>query len=75
MAIGKSPGPDGFSAIYLKKCKDLLAPNLFLYWNSLERKKGMRKELMLAHISVILKEDKDTAQCSSYRPISLMNED
>ena len=75
LKLGKSPGPDGLSASYYKKFKKLLAPHLVEYFNALGESDGLRQESLLAHITVIPKEGKDTTDCANFRPISLLNID
>lgn len=72
---GKSPGPDGLTALYYKKFQDLLTPRMCTYMNGIGEKWEMRKEALEASITVIWKEGKDNTLCSSYRPISLLNVD
>lgn len=54
-AMGKSPGPDGFTTLYFKKCKEVLISIICLYINRLGIKFEMRRETLLASITVILK--------------------
>lgn len=75
LKLGKSPGPDGFSAGYYKKFKEILAPQLQQYFNGVSFESPFRSESLLAHISVIPKEGKDITLCQNYRPISLLNVD
>lgn len=74
-ASGKSPGLDGFTTYYLKKFKEILTPKLCLYMNGLGTRYEMTRENLLASITIISKEGKDSTLCSSYRPISLLNAD
>lgn len=41
----------------------------------LSERNEMRKESLQTHVTVIPKEGKDATLCSSYRPITLLNED
>lgn len=43
--------------------------------NALGKGEEMRQESLQAHITIILKEEKDVTLCSSYRPIALLNSD
>lgn len=45
------------------------------YMNGIGDKWEMRREALEANIVIILKEDKDSTLCSSFRPISLLNVD
>lgn len=74
-APGKSPGPDGFMTSYLKKIKEILTPKLCTYMNGLATRFEMSKEALLASITIIPKEGKDSTMCPNYRPISLLNAD
>lgn len=75
MPVGKSPGPDGLIVLYYKKYQDYLIPNMCSYMNEIGDNGEMSREALEANIVIILKEDKDSTQCSSYRPISLVNVD
>lgn len=75
MQSGKTPGPDGFPVEFYKKFSSKLSPLLLsMFNNSLEQSK-LPPSLTQAHITVLLKPDKDPLDCSSYRPISLLNVD
>lgn len=56
---GKSPGPDGFTVKYYKKFQDHLIPRLCEYLNKIGEDDDIRKESLLAHITIIPKEGKD----------------
>lgn len=65
MSNGKTTGPDGLPSEFYKKFSIVLAPLLLDMFNhSLSIGK-----LTEASISVILKKDKNPAECSSYRPV------
>ncbi len=71
----KAPGPDGFPVEFYKKNYSQLSPILLNMFNhSLDQSK-LPPSLTQAHITVLLKPDKDALDCSSYRPISLLNVD
>lgn len=72
---GKSPGPDGFTKAYYEKFLPLLIDPMSQYFNSLAKGTVIPPEALLAHITVILKEEKDPTIPHSYRPISLLNTD
>lgn len=75
MALGKSPGPDGFTLAYYRSFKEVLIPWLCQYFNGLGKDYEMSKEALKASITILLKEGKEKTLCSSYRPISLLNID
>lgn len=74
-AMGKGPGPDGFPVRYYKIFKELLIPKMREYLNKLVEGEEMRKESILAYITVYPQEGKDKTLCSNYRPIALLNVD
>uniref|UniRef100_A0A8C5H2E5 Reverse transcriptase domain-containing protein n=1 Tax=Gouania willdenowi TaxID=441366 RepID=A0A8C5H2E5_GOUWI len=75
MQNNKAPGPDGFSVEFFKKFKDKLAPFLISMYNESLERGFLPETLTQASITVLLKSSKDPTQCSSYRPISLLNVD
>lgn len=75
MKTGKAPGPDGFTLSYYKMFAALLAPRFVSAFNSLRDGFNIPEVGLLAHVAVLPKEGKDSAQCASYRPISLLNVD
>ena len=75
MNNSKSPGPDGLPSEFYKKFSTQLAPLLLDMFNHSLSIGTLPKTLTEATISVILKRDKNPAECSSYRPISLLNVD
>lgn len=72
---GKSPGPDGFSSIYYKTFIDILTNPLMKALNSFSNPREVPATFLSSHIAVIPKPNKDPSQCTSYRPISLLNLD
>ena len=75
MQSGKSPGPDGYPIEFYKVFSSKLAPLLLdMIVDSLTQG-SLPQTLTEASISLILKPDKDPLNCSSYRPISLLNTD
>lgn len=72
---GKRPGPDGFSFIYFKTFIDILTNPLTKALNSFSTPRAVPQTFLSAHITVILKPNKDPEHCTSYRPISLLNLD
>ncbi|KAG7520476.1 hypothetical protein JOB18_030125 [Solea senegalensis] len=71
----KSPGPDGFVNEFYKTFKDLLVPLLLKAYSHALESKTMAPSWNEATIVVIHKEGKDSTDCQSYRPISLLNAD
>uniref|UniRef100_A0A803JHI8 Reverse transcriptase domain-containing protein n=1 Tax=Xenopus tropicalis TaxID=8364 RepID=A0A803JHI8_XENTR len=75
LKLQKAPGPDGYSGKFYKNLLDHLAPMLTNCFNEIGPEKPLNEEFLLAYISVIPKPGKDLTNCSSYRPISLLNLD
>lgn len=73
LSNGKTPGPDGRPSEFYKKISTPLAPLLVDMFSHSLSTGTLPKTLTEASISVILKMDKNPAECSSYRPISLLN--
>lgn len=75
MKGGKCPGPDGIPIEIYKIFKDkLITPLLDMYNESLNNG-SLPPSLNMAEISLILKPGKPSTLCTSYRPISLLNND
>lgn len=72
---GKAPGPDGFSSEFFKQFTSLMVKPLLNVFNHSLETGALPKTLTEANISLILKRDKPGDECSSYRPISLLNID
>uniref|UniRef100_A0A3B5R0Z3 Reverse transcriptase domain-containing protein n=1 Tax=Xiphophorus maculatus TaxID=8083 RepID=A0A3B5R0Z3_XIPMA len=72
MNSGKTPGPDGLPIEFYKTFKNkLILPLLNMYEESYEA--GILPDsLRLATITLLLKPNKPSTECSSYRGISLM---
>lgn len=62
-ALGKSPGPDGFTMSYYKKFKTILVPKLCQYMNGLGVEHKISRDALSAAITVILKEEKRRKRC------------
>lgn len=75
MPLNKSPGPDGFSVEFYKEFWPEIQPIFMAMVNNFCKKKLLPQTMNLAHISVLHKSGKDPLQCSSYRPISLLDHD
>lgn len=73
--LGKAPSPDGFNAAHYKTYQAILGPHLIAAFRQAGKTKSLCQELLHAHVTVILKEGEDPGNCSSYRPISLLNVD
>lgn len=72
---GKSPGPDGFPAEFFKTFSSLLSPYLCSVLSDSFKQDRLPASLYEACICLIVKKGKDPTECSSYRPISLLNVD
>ncbi len=72
---GKSPGPDGFPAQFFKAFSPLLSSHLSAVLSDSFEQGNLPTSFYEACITLIAKKDKDPTECSSYRPISLLNVD
>lgn len=68
---GKSPGPNGFTNAYYHAFYPLLATPMCAYFKALAPGTVIPREGLLAHVL----DGKDPTTPSSYRPISLLNND
>ena len=71
----KAPGPDRYPIKFYKKCTFQLSSLLLEMFNHSLEQGGLPQTLTEADIILILKPDKNANECSSYRPISLLNAD
>lgn len=58
-----------------KKLSHLLLELLYNYLNTISVDRPLPREVLLAHIVVIAKPEKDPTICQNYHPISLLNTD
>lgn len=75
MQNGKAPGPDGFPSEFYQKFSDQLAPLLLDMFNDSFEHGTLPLSLTQSSISLISKKNKDVEDCSSWRPVSLLNSD
>uniref|UniRef100_A0AAQ6AKY8 Reverse transcriptase domain-containing protein n=1 Tax=Amphiprion ocellaris TaxID=80972 RepID=A0AAQ6AKY8_AMPOC len=71
----KAPGPDGFNGEFYKKFSQILLSPLSEMVDSSFASGALPPSLLEANISLVLKKDKPPEECSSYRPISVLNID
>lgn len=71
----RSPGTDRYTAEWYKSLRDVLVSLLHRTLNYALKKGVIPHSWKEAYISVIPKEAKDKLECSSYRPISALNQD
>ncbi len=75
MQSGRAPGPDGYPIEFFKKFADKLIPLLLDMFNDSLDWGALPQTLTEASINLLLKPGKEDSDCSSYRPISLLNAD
>uniref|UniRef100_A0A3B3HQU1 Reverse transcriptase domain-containing protein n=1 Tax=Oryzias latipes TaxID=8090 RepID=A0A3B3HQU1_ORYLA len=75
MQSGKSPGPDGFPSEFFKTFAKDLSPILLSVYDDSSLSGSLPETMRQAVISLIHKKGKNHLECSSYRPISLLNVD
>lgn len=75
LKTGKSPGPDGLTAHYYNTFLTPLAPHMVKIFNFLKDPCETPQDFLRAHVTVLPKPNKDPLECTSYRPISLLNTD
>lgn len=72
---GKSPGLDGIPPEFYVTFWDFLGPLLFDMVQAALESGSFSRDVNSAIITLLLKKDKDPQECSSYRPLSLLNAD
>lgn len=75
LETNRMPGEDGYFAEWYKTFRELLSQTLLKCFNFTLNGGETPVSWRLAIISVIPKEGKDKSECSSYRPISILNLD
>ena len=75
LKANKAPGADGYSSEWYKTFRTQITPMLLNCLNHTLRTGEAPQSWKEAVISVIPKEGKDKKECSSYRPISVLNVD
>lgn len=75
MQNGRSPGIDGIPPEFYVTFWEQLGPFLLDMVNFSVEKGRFARDVNTALISLLLKKDKDPTDCSSYRPLSLLNAD
>lgn len=71
----KSPGLNSLPSEWYGMFRDMLAPRLLQVFDSAREKSRLATSIREALVVLIPKSGKDTKECNSYRPISLMNVD
>lgn len=75
LKTNKSPGTDGFPSEWYKIFRTQLTPLLLRSFNHTLKEGELPQSWREAIISVIHKQGKDSKECGSYRPISVLNVD
>lgn len=70
--LGKARAPDGLPARYYKWFLPTLAPHFHKTVNSITYSESIPSQSLMATITVIPKEGKDSSLCSIFRPIALL---
>lgn len=72
---GKIPGPGGFGVEFYNKYANQITPILYRMFSHSVKSERLPPTLYDANISLLLKQDRDETEPSSYRPISMINLD
>ena len=75
MQRGKSAGIDGIPPEFYVAFWEQLSPFFLHMINFSIEKGGFSRDVNTALISLLMKKDKNPTDCSSYRPLSLLNSD
>lgn len=75
MRLATAPGQDGLTVAFYKEFKDLLVPHLVTLFEEISESGEMPPTMREALIVAILKPGKPAHECSSFRPLSLLNVD
>lgn len=75
MQNGKSSGPDGFGVEFYKIFANQMTPILHRMFSHSMESERLPPTLYDANISLLLKQDRDETEPSSYRPVSMLNLD
>lgn len=75
MQNGKSPGPDGFNIEFYKKFANQITAIVHRMFSHPMESERLPPTLYEANISLLLKQDRDKTEPSSYCPISMLNID